>query len=137
MPGNVSVPCVRKKSHRHIWRELMKQIRTLKALHTVTRGLPEACHYLEFAFFSRKKLIHKITWLDSQKNFPTQSSFQGWRTSFKTDVCSGPIYPSEATRWTKKSRDGYCCGRSQTSQSIFLETNSQTPRCLMQRPLPF
>ena len=36
------------------------------------------------------------------ERFPTPFSFLGWKTSFKTGVCSGSNYSSEAMRWIKE-----------------------------------
>ena len=61
---------------------------------------------------------HHISELQFEK-IPTIASFQCWRTSFKTEVCSGSNYPSEAMRWIEEVEMATSADDLKTSQSIF------------------
>ena len=47
-------------------RELMKQMRTLKVVRFIHQDLPDTCR-LGILTLARRRLVHKITWLDSRR----------------------------------------------------------------------
>ena len=60
-------------------------------------------------------------WTAEESNFGNafrQIPFSSWRTSFKTEVCSGSGCPSEAMRWIKGVEVATSVDDLQTSQSF-------------------
>ena len=53
------------------------------------------------------------------ENYTTPAKIQCWKTSFKTEVCSGSNYPSESMRWIKEVEMATSVGDLKTSRSIF------------------
>ena len=87
--------------------------------------------------------VHKISWSSSRrtrfrncglKNSVRRRHSSFWKTSFKTDVCSGSNHPSEAMRWSKEVEMGTSVDDLKTSRSIFGRL-FRTSRRLMRRPL--
>ena len=130
---------VRKKSHRYVWRTLCfssagrpiaRIDETIKEPQSITisnprfaRNVPTvnppsvAVEVYSQNFMDRQPK-HHISELQFEK-IPTIASFQCWRTSFKTEVCSGSNYPSEAMRWIEEVEMATSADDLKTSQSIF------------------
>ena len=51
--------------------------------------------------------------------FRTPSTFIHWKTSFKTEVCSGSHRPAEAVPWSKRVKMAHAADKPKTSRSIF------------------
>ena len=62
-PLHMASPCF--ETQGDPWRALMKRIKTLKASQFLSRDVPET-YLLGILPLSRKRRIHKITWLDSR-----------------------------------------------------------------------
>ena len=59
----------------------------------------------------QNELIRRIAWLNSRgirslkmhfEKFSDPSSFQGWKKSSKTEVCSCSSFPTDAMLWIKE-----------------------------------
>ena len=59
----------------------------------------------------QKEPVRKIFMVEQPRNqvsemhfgkFPDPSTFQFWKTSFKTEVCSCSSFPTHAVLWTKE-----------------------------------
>ena len=51
------------------------------------------------------------------EKFPTPSTFQCWKTNFKTEVCSCSGYPTHAMLWIKEAEVAKSVGNLVTQQS--------------------
>ena len=67
--------------------------------------------------------------------FPNPSTFQCWKTSFKTDVCSCSGFPSEAMHWIKEVEMVESVDDLKSSRSIKGYRFPNFLRCFLQRLL--
>ena len=130
--------CVRKKSYSCVWRTCVSKRRettqsftipTLRLAGNVSTwnppSLAEGPYPQNYMVEQPRNQISEMPFAQ----FPTPSTFQCWKTSFKTEVRSWSNYPSEAMRW--KTRWTILRRRN-----LFDEISSQISRCLMQISLP-